>query len=619
MNEDADPVAVQVRGLSGERSLCAVFQRTVQRVPGRPALRRYGEEGHITWADYGSRVEKIAEGLHALGLRAGGTLAIQLTSRPEFHLVDTAALHLGAMTVSVYNTLPAAEIEFLLRDSGASLVVTETAFVDKVNHARQQAGIDKLVLVDPAPGTAGLSLDEVEALRDPGFDFQASWQSVPPEALATLVYTSGTTGKPKGVELSHRCLLGNQQALNSAIGIVDGATTISYLPMAHVAERHLSHYRAYLGGMTVTCCSNLAEIPALLDELHPDYFFSPPRLWEKFRAAILARAAPEVVARLERLVELGGEFEAARNAGTQLPPAQAQELAELQEQVGKPILAGLGLDKTQVALTGSAPFSPELGAFYVALGLPLLEAYGITECGAFGSFCRPDDYRIGTVGKPADGVELELAGDGEILIRSPFLMSGYRNRPDLTAEAIDKDGWLHTGDVGARDSDGYLSIIDRKKELIINAAGKNMSPANIEAKLRDSSPLVGPVVAIGDRRPFIVALIVLDPEAAVQYARSNGLAGLTVPELAGHPDVRRHLAAAIREANTKLSRVEQIKRFRILPAEWAPGSDELSPTLKIRRRPIAAKYATEIDELYESEGFAVESPGAVNHPETAAR
>ncbi|XVQ15840.1 AMP-dependent synthetase/ligase [Spirillospora sp. CA-255316] len=617
MNDISDPALAQVRTLSGEPSLSAVFQRTVRRVPDRVALRRQGRDDQLTWADYGRLVERITEGLHALGLRAGGTLAIQMTNRPEFHLVDTAALHLGASTVSVYNTLPVEDIEFVLRDSAASVVVTEAAFLANIDEARIRAGISELVVVDPVGGGCR-SLDDVAHLTSPGFDFEASWRAVTQDVIATLVYTSGTTGKPKGVELSHRSLLGNQQALNSAIGITDGATSISYLPMAHIAERQLSHYRAYVGGMTITCCSDLRAIPEVLQSLRPRYFFSPPRLWEKFRAAILARATPEVQPKLQRMIELGSRYEEVRGAGGELPPADAAELEELREQVGKPVLAGLGLDQIEVALIGSAPVSPDLGAFYLAMGLPLLEAYGITECGAFVSFCRPDDYRLGTVGKPVDGVEVRLADDGEILMRSPFLMRGYRNLPDLTAEAIDDDGWLHTGDVGAWDSDGYLSIVDRKKELIISAAGKNMSPANIEARLRESSPLIGPVVAVGDRRPFIVALIVLDPESLAQFAHSQGLKGLGTAELAEHPAVRERIAEAVRAANRKLSRVEQIKRFRILPAEWTPGSDELSPTMKVRRKPIHSKYAAEIDELYEREEFGVDPVEPARQAEAAA-
>ncbi|KAA9160470.1 AMP-binding protein [Amycolatopsis acidicola] len=605
-DETADPARAQVRDLAGERSLCSVFQRTARRVADRVALRRHDTDDELTWADYDERVRAIAEGLHSLGLRAGDTLAIQLTSRPEFHLVDTAALHLGATTVSVYNTLPVEEIEYVLRDSAASIVVTETTFLENVDEARQRAGISTLVVVDPAAGTAALSLADVAAMTSPGFDFESAWRSVTPDTIATLVYTSGTTGKPKGVELSHRSLLGNQQALNSAIGIVDGATGISYLPMAHVAERHLSHYRAFVGGMSITCCSDIRAIPEVLRELHPGYFFSPPRLWEKFRAAILSRATPETEPSLQRMISLGAALEQARRGGGDLDPRQAQELEDLQARVGKPILAGLGLDRIEVALIGSAPVSPELGAFYLALGLPLIEAYGITECGAFASFGRPDDFRVGTVGKPVDGSEIELAEDGEILVRSAYLMSGYRNRPELTADAIDSEGWLHTGDIGSWDADGYLSIIDRKKELIINAAGKNMSPANIEAKLRESSPLIGPVVAVGDGRPYIVALIVPDPEALAQYAKANGFGELSTAQLAEHPDVRRHIADAVRAANSKLARVEQIKRFRLLPVEWSPGSDELSPTMKVRRKPIHTKYAAEIAELYEQERYAVD-------------
>jgi long-subunit acyl-CoA synthetase (AMP-forming) len=266
--------------------------------------------------------------------------------------------------------------------------------------------------------------------------------------------------------------------------------------------------------------------------------------------------------------------------------------------VGKALLAKFGLDEIDIALTGAAPVPPDLISFWVSLGLPLLEAWGLSECGAFGAFNRPDDVTVGTVGTALPGIEIQLAEDGEILLRSPWLMRGYRNRPEATREAIDPDGWLHTGDVGAWDERGHLRIIDRKKELIINAAGKNMSPANIESTLKDAHPLIGQACVVGNDRPYNVALIVLDPETAAAFGGKIGREGASTAEISTSDEVVQAVSQGVAAANERLSRVEQIKRFKLLAEEWLPGADELTPTMKLKRKPIAEKYAAEIDALY---------------------
>jgi long-chain acyl-CoA synthetase len=590
--------AVDVEWLADRASLCEVFQETVQRVPDRPAF--VGLDGRTTtWAEYGEQVRRVATGLASLGVGRGSVVALMMTTRTEFHVVDTAVLHLGATPVSVYNTLPVADIEYVLRDSGAEVVVCEAALLERADAARRAVGVKHLVTLD-CTADAGLTLEQLAATDSPGFDFEASWRGVGPHDLAVLVYTSGTTGDPKGVELSHRAILGNQQGLNIACGLIDGATTLSFLPMAHVAERQLSHYRPMVGGMTVTPVADLKQIPAALAQVRPDYFFSPPRLWEKFRAALIAGAAADerAGAALARMTELGERIRQADIDGVAVDPAEQAELDTLRSTVGRPMLAKLGLDNVSVALTGAAPVPPDLTGFWLSLGLVLLEAWGLTECGAFGAFNRPDRYRAGTVGGSLPGVEQRLLEDGEVLLRSPWLMTGYRNRPEQTAEAIDADGWLHSGDVGRLDADGFLSIIDRKKEIMINAAGKNMSPANIEAKLRDADPIIAQAVAIGERRPYNVALIVLDPDTLTGFAAARGIAETDYATLTAHPSVVERVQTAVDAANELMSRVEQIKRFTIMPHDWAPSGDELTPTMKLRRRSVGDKYADQIEALY---------------------
>ncbi|HEX6389736.1 MAG TPA: AMP-dependent synthetase/ligase [Solirubrobacteraceae bacterium] len=518
-------------GLADERSLPAVFQATAARCRDRVALRTLDDSERLTWREYADEVARVARGLASLGVSRGDTVAMLLSNRPAFHVVDTAALHLGATCLSVYPTLPPEDIAWAMRDAGAELLVTEVAMLDR---ARAAGVADTIVLVDgESEGTVPL------AELDGDLDVDAAWQAVHPDDVAVIIFTSGTTGRPKGVELTHKAVLGNVQGLDHAIGTIDGARVISYLPMAHIAERQLSHYRAMAFGLAVTTCPDPRTMPEHLLAVRPHYFFGPPRMLAKLRAA----------------------------AG---------------DATGDALLARFGLDEVVVGMTGSAPVPPELTQFWLDAGLPLVEAWGITECGAFGAFGRPDSYKVGTCGTPLPGVELRLADDGEILLRSPWLMRGYRNRPEATAEAIDAEGWLHTGDVGTRDADGHLTIVDRKKEIIINAAGKNMSPAHIEARVKEADPLIAEVCVIGDDRPFNVGLVVPDPEAA---ARFDG-------------DLDAAIADAIERANARLARVEQLKRFHIVREPWLPGSEVLTPTMKLKRRVIAEKYAPEIEALY---------------------
>jgi long-subunit acyl-CoA synthetase (AMP-forming) len=492
-------------------------------------MRPLDDSERLTWGEYATEVVRVARGLAGLGVRRGDTVAMLLSNRPAFHVVDPAVLHLGATCLSVYNTLPSEDIGWVMRDAGARVLVTESAMLQRALDADVA---ETVVLVNgDAPNIVAL------AGLDGDFDVDRAWRQVGPDDVAVIVYTSGTTGPPKGVELTHRAVLGNTQGLNHAIGTMDGARVVSYLPMAHIAERQLSHYRAIALGLQVTTCPDTRAMPEHLLAVRPHYFFGPRRMLAKFRAAATG---------------LDG-----------------------------PLLKHFGLDEVVVAMTGSAPVPPELTQFWLDAGLPLVEAWGVTESGAFGAFGRPGSYKVGTCGPALPGVELRLAADGEILLRSPWLMRGYRNRPEATADAIDSDGWLHTGDIGEFD-DGHLRIIDRKKEIIISAAGKNMSPAHIEARVKEADPLIGEVCVIGNDRPYNVALIVPDPDAAARFPR----------------DLNNAIAAAVERANKRLARVEQLKRFHVVNEPWLPGGDELTPTMKLKRRVIAEKYAATIDSLY---------------------
>ena len=581
------PSAVQAEPLRAldEVTLCAAFQRSAADRPDEPALRTAGDPAGMTWSEYADRVRGLAEGLTALGLRRGDTLALLLTNRAEFHLLDAAAMHLGAVPFSIYTTSSPEQIEFLLRDSGARIAVTEEALLDRLEEALgRESRLDHLLMVE--------GLEELERRRSPGFDFEATWRAVSADDLLTLIYTSGTTGPPKGVELTHRNLLAAWRGLHAAWNLPSpGGSAISYLPSAHVADRFASHYAAMLFGAAVTSCPDPRQVGRLLPEVRPTVFAAVPRIWQKLKvgveAAILAEPDQRRRDGASWAIDVGRQAVALEQRGEPVP----EELRREREQADRLVLAGIreriGLDRCEVAVCAAAPVPAEVLEFFHAVGLPILEVYGLSETSAVATANPPTRPRIGTVGLPVPGVELRLADDGEVLLRGETVMRGYRNRPDKTVEAIDAEGWLHTGDVGVVDADGYLRVVDRKKELIINAAGKNMSPANIETALKAASPLIGQACVIGDARRYNVALLTLDAEAAGAYAATHG-----------QDSLQAEVTAAVERANVRLARVEQIKRHRVLDEDWMPGGVELTPTMKLKRRAIAERYAREIEELY---------------------
>ena len=585
-------------------TLCEAFQLTAAERSDEVALRTIGDGLSITFGEYAERVRRLAGGLHALGVRRGETVACMLTNRPEFHLLDTAAMHLGATPFSIYNTSSAEQIAYPLSDAGNRVMIAEAAFLDRVRPAIEQTGtVEHLIVLDAAPEHA-ITLAELEA-AEPGdeFDFEASWRAVVPDDVLTLIYTSGTTGPPKGVQLTHANELAECRGIDAVGHPRPGGSVVSFLPHAHIADRGLSHYAQMVWGHTVTCCPEVTEVFAHVADCHPTFWGGVPRVWEKLKAALEAgiEADPDEQTRaLTRgAIELGLRKIRAEQAGEPVAPALAEACERAEREVYSKIRAKLGLERCEWYMIGAAPCPLEVLEFFAAIGIPICEVWGMSELTSIATLVPPERLKLGTVGPPIPGVEIRLDSDGEILVRGDTVMAGYRNQPEKTAEAIDADGWLRTGDVGQIDEDGYLKIIDRKKELIINAAGKNMSPANIEQQLKIGSPLIGQAMAIGDRRPYNVALIVLDPDACAALAPRHGLSDASLEAMSREPVVLAEVAAGVERANSHLSRVEQIKRFEVLPCDWPPAGDELTPTMKLKRRPIAAKYAAEIDALYE--------------------
>jgi long-chain acyl-CoA synthetase len=581
-------------------TVCEAFQITAAENAERVALRTPGGKLELTFAEVAKRVQSIATGLYSLGVRRGDTVGLMLLNRPEFNICDSAAMHLGATPFSIYNTCSSEQVSYLFANAANKVVITELQFLETI----RAAGVDSLEHVicvdDASEGT--LALEEVEALEAPGFDFEATWRAVTGEDLITICYTSGTTGPPKGVELTHANVLSECHAAAAVVTVEPEGRIVSYLPHAHMADRYASHYTPMLYGTQVTVIADVREVAAALPDVRPTSFGSVPRVWEKMKAGLEAAiAADEDPARKQAVqwaIDIGLERVRAEQAGEQPSADLIAQHAQADELVLSKLRERLGLADAKMLYAGAAPTPIDVLEFFHAIGLPICELWGMSELTCVGT-CNPRERpKIGTVGPPLPGLELRIADDGELLCRGPILMRGYRSDPQRTAEAIDSDGWLHTGDIAEIDADGYVKIVDRKKELIINAAGKNMSPANIEAHIKSSSSLIGQAIAVGGRRPYNVALIVLDPDSAGVWAAEHGLDAITPAALCEVPGVHAEVARGIEEANAHLSRVEQIKRFAILSCDWLPGGDELTPTMKLKRKPIAEKYAAEIEALY---------------------
>jgi long-chain acyl-CoA synthetase len=581
-------------------TLNEALRRTAANHPDIVAVRTADDSVSLTWPQLLARVDALAGGLAQLGVKRGDAVAIMLGNRPEFHVADLAAVTLGATPFSIYTTYPAGEIEYLVNDAGATLAIVEQAFLPVVLEARQRLPqLKHVIVVDGEAPEGTIALVEVEG-ADPDFD-PASVESPQPDDVLTLIYTSGTTGPPKGVQLTHHNVMFAAQATEQIITFEPGSRVISWLPAAHIAERMAHHYLPTIFAGSVTTCPNPREILSYLPQVHPTWFFAVPRIWEKLKAgleAMLAGQPEEQRKPVEDAMAASLQRVRLRQSGQPVPDDLEAQVAEADQKYFAGIRSMLGLDQVSGVNVGAAPTPVEVLEFFHALGIELAELWGMSEtCGA-GTCNRPGQVKIGTVGPPAPGCEIRIAEDGEVLVRSQFVMLGYRNQPDKTSEAIDSDGWLHTGDIGELDDDGYLRLVDRKKEIIINAAGKNMSPANIEAAIKTASPLIGQAVTIGDRRPYNTALIVLDSDFAPQWAKGNGLEGKSLEELASEPKVIEAVQHGIDEANRHLARVEQIKKFTVVAGDWLPGGDELTPTMKLKRKPIAQKYESEIEAMY---------------------
>jgi long-chain acyl-CoA synthetase len=593
-------------------TLCSRLHDIADSHPDAPAYSMRVGDGWetLTFAQARQAVLEISAALAALGLQSGDTVALMMVNRPEHVLADLGAVHAGGIPISVYATLAPEQVTYIAADSAAKIAVLGgAAELQRWEHALDTLpGLTKVIVLDADACPADERFMTWEAFLSLGRDRRAAdpeavdarWRAVQPEDTVTVLYTSGTTGNPKGVPLTHHNICYEVASIDSISELPTLGTQVSYLTYAHIAERVLSLYLPLFKGSHVHFCPDLTQLATVLREVHPVMFFGVPRVWEKIMAGLLAvmETQPEDRQEQARAAMAAGVayVEAGQNGGTPSP-----EITAAYERADAELLALvrslIGFDQARWLASGAAPLSIEVQRFFAGLGMNIMEVYGMTETtGAF-TVNSPARYKLGTVGPAVPGVEIKIADDGEILMRGPIATRGYLNLPEASAALLDEDGWLHTGDVGSLDEDGFCRIVDRKKELIITAGGENISPANIENLLKEH-PLVGQALAFGDRRPHPVALITLDPEAATAWANGRGISFTGLADLAEHPDLLAEIETVVARANERLARVQQVKKWKVLPVEWTTETEELTPKFSLRRRVIHSKYSDVIDLLY---------------------
>ena len=580
------------------------FLTTVAEHPEQVALRwktADGGWGERTYAEYGDLVARVTTGLQGLGVGKGDRVVLMMRNIPEFHVVDVAVAMLGATPISIYNSSSPEQVQYLTAHCGASVAIAEDlGFLERFLKVRSELpSLRSLIVLEDPDGMAPEDVLRYEALLDhPPADLDALAREVQPDDLATVIYTSGTTGPPKGVMLSHGNICWTIESYMPLLQIEPvGFRVVSYLPMAHIAERMSSHYLALGGGYEVTTCPNPGDIAAYARDVHPEIMFGVPRVWEKIYATVQGALAADA----DRKAKFDEAVAAAiplrlKKTRVALTDEEQQTLDFLDEVAFKGVRDLMGLDQVKFAVSGAAPIPPEMLEWFVGIGLPMSEIYGMSENTGPLTW-DPYEIKPGTVGRAMPGSEVQLAEDGEVIARGGHVFQGYLNDPEKTADALDADGWLHTGDIGEMDDEGYLRIVDRKKELIITAGGKNISPANLEAALK-MIPLVGQACAIGDKRPFVSALVVLDTDVTPAWAQSRGLEAADLASLADHPEVMAEIEQGLAEVMAQFNNAERVKKVKILAEEWLPDSEELTPTSKLKRRGIHAKYEAEIEAIY---------------------
>ncbi len=597
---------------AAEASLPALLLRHAQERPDAAAFRdkELGRWRETSWSGYAQRTARVARALAELGVEPGDRVAVHAENRPEWLLCDLAAQGMGAVTVGIYPTSPAAEVEYLLGHSEATVLVAEDEEqLDKALAVRERLpALRRIVVVDPRnvrglDDPAIMTFEELERLgAEPGGELDWWAERVAgldPDATAIVVYTSGTTGPPKGAMISHRNLTFAARTFQTAFEAEPQDEVLSYLPLCHIAERLDSVINALHVGYVVNFGEGGESFAQDLRDVQPTLFLGVPRVWEKMLASVeikVADASWLKRATYRRALALGRRLARKRMRGSLSLPERALYGAGW-ALLYRPLREKLGLARVRTAISGAAPIAPQVLEFFWGLGVRVREGYGQTENTAVCTYTPPGDVRIGAVGRALPGVELRIGPGGEILTRSEGVFRGYFKDEEATRETVDADGWLHTGDVGELDDDGFLRITDRKKDVIITSGGKNVSPSEIENKLK-VSPYVREAVVIGDRRKYLAALIGIELDMVGDWASRRGIPFTTYADLSRKPEVRELVEVAVEEVNRELAQVETIKRFSLIEKELDHEDGELTATLKVKRAALARQFEEQIEAMY---------------------
>jgi long-chain acyl-CoA synthetase len=597
-----------------ETTLVAIFQNRVKRYGSRAALsaKKEGEYRDISWREFGETVRWFSLGLVSLGVEKGDRVALLSENRPEWAYADMAILHAAAVDVPIYSTNTPRQCHYIIANSSAKVVIASTMEqLRKILEVREELpDLSHIVAMDPLPEeltqSGVLPLDEVlelgkkKAGEAPGF-FEERWKSVLDEDLASILYTSGTTGDPKGVMLTHRNFVSNARAISDSYPLSEDDVLLSFLPLSHSFERTAGFHVPLYIGARIAYAESIEKVAQNMQEVRPTLMCSVPRLYEKMYARVLDSVAAGGTLKkklFQWAIRVGKQYNELKREGKPLPGylrlkrsiADSLVFSKLKEKTG---------GRLRFFVSGGAPLAKEIGEFFYNAGIVILEAYGLTETSPGITGNRLEKFKFGTVGPALPGIEIKIAGDGEILCRGPNIMKGYYGMPEATKETIDPDGWLHTGDIGELDEDGYLRITDRKKDIIVTAGGKNVAPQNLE-NLFKTDRYISEFVVIGDKKPYLTALIVPDFENVKAWAEAQGLEYTILPNFLKKPEVKALYRERIDALSGNLARYETIKKFTLLATIFSQETGELTPTLKVKRKVVSRKYADLIEAMYES-------------------
>lgn len=596
-------------------TLLTYFQGHAKEHPQQVAIRHkdYGIWHDVTWSQYGEMVRQVAMGLISLGLKKGECVSIISENRPEWVYADFGIMSAGGVTAGVYATNSPEQCGYIVQNSGSRFYFAENEeqFDKTLKFRKDTPCLEKVIVIEMEglkrfKDTLLMSFDDLLRMgkeydeKHPGL-FEQRLREVKPDDLAVLIYTSGTTGPPKGAMLTHSNLLYMSEAMEEANPIRDGDETLSYLPLCHVFEQL---FTVMINVRFGTVCNFIESPDTVMDnmkEVSPTVTCGVPRIWEKYASGIMIRMSDATL--LKRMIFKASMGIGMKYAGLKLnfkPIPLYLKTAYLAAYVAvfRKLKERLGFDRVRVAYSGAAPISPDVLKFFNAIGLPLVEGYGQTEGTGVTTVSRKGRLKIGKVGQPLLGLEVKIASDGEILVKGPGIFKGYFKNPEATAETL-KDGWLHSGDVGELDADGFLKITDRKKDLIITAGGKNIAPQNIENQLKFSS-YINDAVVIGDRKKYLVALVAIDEENVIKYAQNHKIQFGTYGSLTQAPEIKQLIQTEVDRVNKSLAQVEQVKKFAIIPKKLYEEDGEVTPTMKVKRKSINEAYKDIIEKMYKS-------------------